>query len=50
VAFGPPIPVDDLRALRSRDAGKEATDRLWAEITRLEAELKAEAGQWEQAQ
>ena len=50
VAFGPPIPVEDLRALRSRDAGKEATDRLWAEITRLEAELAAEAGRSEQAE
>ena len=43
-AFGPPIPVEDLRALRSRDAGKEATDRLWAEITRLEAELAPKPG------
>jgi 1-acyl-sn-glycerol-3-phosphate acyltransferase len=49
VVFGPPVPVEDLRALRSRDAAKEASDRLWAEITRLEAELAAEAGQSKQA-
>jgi 1-acyl-sn-glycerol-3-phosphate acyltransferase len=44
VAFGPPIPVDDLQGLRSRDAAKEAIDRLWAEITRLEAELRVDDG------
>jgi 1-acyl-sn-glycerol-3-phosphate acyltransferase len=43
VAFGPAIPVDDLQGLRSRDAAKEAIDRLWAEITRLEATLLPEA-------
>ncbi|HXH97544.1 MAG TPA: hypothetical protein VNH40_10075, partial [Gaiellaceae bacterium] len=37
--FGPPIVLDDLRALESHAAAEEATGRLWAEIQRLEAEL-----------
>lgn len=42
VAYGPPIPVDDLKDLDARRAAHEATKRLWAEIQRLEAELDAE--------
>jgi 1-acyl-sn-glycerol-3-phosphate acyltransferase len=42
VAYGPPIPVDDLKDLDARRASHEATKRLWAEIQRLEAELDAE--------
>jgi len=42
VLFGPPIALDDLNGLDSRAAAREATDRLWAEITRLEAELDRE--------
>lgn len=42
VAYGPPIPVDDLKDLDARRASHEATTRLWAEIQRLEAELDAE--------
>jgi 1-acyl-sn-glycerol-3-phosphate acyltransferase len=41
--YGPPIPVDDLKALDARQAAHEATRRLWAEIQRLEAELAAAA-------
>jgi 1-acyl-sn-glycerol-3-phosphate acyltransferase len=37
--FGSPIALDDLRALDSHAAAQEATNRLWAEIQRLEAEL-----------
>ena len=39
VAFGPPVPLDDLRGQEPRDAAQEATDRLMAEIERLEATL-----------
>lgn len=38
VRFGPPIPLEDLRAQSSHVAAAEATERLWAEIQRLEAE------------
>jgi 1-acyl-sn-glycerol-3-phosphate acyltransferase len=41
VAFGPPIETDDLRHVDSRTAARTATERLWAEIQRLEAELEA---------
>lgn len=41
--FGPPIPLADLVDLPSREAAREATDRLWAEIQRLEAALAQEA-------
>jgi 1-acyl-sn-glycerol-3-phosphate acyltransferase len=40
--FGPPIPLDDLRAGEEHAAAQEATRRLWAEIQRLEAELDSE--------
>jgi 1-acyl-sn-glycerol-3-phosphate acyltransferase len=39
VAYGEPIPLDDLRATESREAAQVATDRLMAEIARLEAAL-----------
>jgi 1-acyl-sn-glycerol-3-phosphate acyltransferase len=39
VAYGEPIPVDDLRELELRDGAQIATDRLMAEIERLEASL-----------
>jgi 1-acyl-sn-glycerol-3-phosphate acyltransferase len=39
VAYGPPVPLDDLRDSDPRDAAQEATDRLMAEIARLEASL-----------
>jgi 1-acyl-sn-glycerol-3-phosphate acyltransferase len=42
VLFGPPIPFDDLQNQDSRSAAREATQRLWSEIQRLEAELDAE--------
>ena len=39
VAFGPPVPVDDLGGLTAHGAAKEATRRLWETITALEAGL-----------
>ena len=42
VRFGPPVPVDDLAGLDPRRAAREATERLWAEIQRLERELAQE--------
>jgi 1-acyl-sn-glycerol-3-phosphate acyltransferase len=39
VVYGPPIPLDDLSDRDIRDAAQEATDRLMAEIARLEATL-----------
>ena len=39
VTYGPPLALDDLRALEPRDAAQEATDRLMAEIARLEETL-----------
>jgi 1-acyl-sn-glycerol-3-phosphate acyltransferase len=39
VAYGTPVPLDDLRDDDPRDAAQEATDRLMAEIGRLEATL-----------
>jgi 1-acyl-sn-glycerol-3-phosphate acyltransferase len=39
VAYGPPVPLDDLRKQDPREAAPEATDRLMAEIARLEATL-----------
>lgn len=41
VVFGPPVPLDDLAGLNSREAARIATERVWAEIQRLEAELAA---------
>lgn len=41
VAFGPPIEIADLRSFRSSRAARVATELLWSEITRLEAELAA---------
>jgi 1-acyl-sn-glycerol-3-phosphate acyltransferase len=38
VRYGKPIPVDDLRDREPSLAAREATDRLMAEIARLEAE------------
>jgi 1-acyl-sn-glycerol-3-phosphate acyltransferase len=43
VSFGPPVLVDDLTRMSSKVAGQEATNRLWAEIQRLEAEQQADA-------
>jgi 1-acyl-sn-glycerol-3-phosphate acyltransferase len=40
VAYGPPVPLDDLAAQDPRDAAQEATDRLMAEIRRLEESLR----------
>jgi 1-acyl-sn-glycerol-3-phosphate acyltransferase len=39
VAYGMPIPLDDLNGRDPREAAQEATDRLMAEIERLEATL-----------
>ena len=39
VAFGRPIPVDDLRGQEISPAAREATERLMAEIRELEASL-----------
>jgi 1-acyl-sn-glycerol-3-phosphate acyltransferase len=39
VAYGAPVALDDLRAGDPRDAAQEGTDRLMAEIERLEATL-----------
>jgi 1-acyl-sn-glycerol-3-phosphate acyltransferase len=39
VAYGPPVPLDDIRDREPRDAAQEATERLMAEIARLEATL-----------
>ena len=39
VAYGDPIRVDDLTEMDDRDAAQVATDRLMAEIERLEASL-----------
>jgi 1-acyl-sn-glycerol-3-phosphate acyltransferase len=39
VAYGRPLALDDLRERDPRDAAEEATDRLMAEIARLEGTL-----------
>lgn len=39
VAYGPPIPMDDLAGMTPRDASREATDRLMTEIYRLHGSL-----------
>ncbi len=39
VAFARPVELDDLAGLDSFQSARTATDRLWAEIQRLEAEL-----------
>jgi 1-acyl-sn-glycerol-3-phosphate acyltransferase len=39
VAYGPPIPLDDLRGDEISRAAREATERLMAEIHELEASL-----------
>src|SRR5688572_20758621 len=39
VAYGAPVPLDDLRSADPREAAQEATDRLMAEIAKLEATL-----------
>jgi 1-acyl-sn-glycerol-3-phosphate acyltransferase len=39
VAFGTPVPLDDLNGSDAKQAAQEATNRLMAEIERLESEL-----------
>ena len=39
VAYGAPVPLDDLRGREPREAAQEATDRLMAAIGELEASL-----------
>ncbi len=39
IAFGPSVPLDDLRGCDPNDAAREATRRLWDRITALEATL-----------
>jgi 1-acyl-sn-glycerol-3-phosphate acyltransferase len=39
VAYGPPVPLDDLRSRDPKEAAQEATERLMAEIARLEQAL-----------
>jgi 1-acyl-sn-glycerol-3-phosphate acyltransferase len=39
VAYGPPIPLDDLRELPETEAAQLATQRLMAEIDKLRAKL-----------
>jgi 1-acyl-sn-glycerol-3-phosphate acyltransferase len=39
VAFGPPVPLDDLRGIEPGPAAREATDRLMTAIHDLEATL-----------
>jgi 1-acyl-sn-glycerol-3-phosphate acyltransferase len=39
VAYGPPIPLDDLTGLDATDAARAATDRLMAAIRQLEESL-----------
>jgi 1-acyl-sn-glycerol-3-phosphate acyltransferase len=39
VAYGPPVPLDDLRGLEPARAAREATDRLMAAIHELEGSL-----------
>ncbi|HEX6490091.1 MAG TPA: lysophospholipid acyltransferase family protein [Gaiellaceae bacterium] len=39
VAFGPPVPLDDLRGAEVKRAAREATERLMTAIDRLEASL-----------
>jgi 1-acyl-sn-glycerol-3-phosphate acyltransferase len=39
VAYGPPVPLDDLAGRDPREAAQEATDRLMAAIGELEASL-----------
>lgn len=43
LAFGPEIPLGDLAGVDSYEAASIATERLWAEIQRLEAELAGDA-------
>jgi 1-acyl-sn-glycerol-3-phosphate acyltransferase len=39
IAYGPPVPVDDLAHLDRAEAARTATERLMAAITKLEASL-----------
>jgi 1-acyl-sn-glycerol-3-phosphate acyltransferase len=39
VAYGPPVPIDDLRGADIRQASLEATDRLFTAIGELERRL-----------
>jgi len=41
VQFGPPVPLEDLQALPSREAVAEATRRVWEHIGTLEEEVAA---------
>jgi 1-acyl-sn-glycerol-3-phosphate acyltransferase len=41
LAFGPPVPLDDLTRLDSFEAARIGTERLWSAIQRLEADLDA---------
>lgn len=43
VAFGSPVPLDDLRSLPPRAAAEEATRRLWATVAALELQLESES-------
>jgi dTDP-4-amino-4,6-dideoxygalactose transaminase len=43
VAYGSPIPVEDLHELPARVAARKATRRLWWAVLQLEAELAEEA-------
>lgn len=42
LAFGPPVPLDDLEGA-GRVAAREATRRLWEAVTALEGELREDA-------
>jgi 1-acyl-sn-glycerol-3-phosphate acyltransferase len=45
IAYGPPVPLDDLRGTTMRTARREATRRLWDSVLELEAGLaRHEAG------
>jgi 1-acyl-sn-glycerol-3-phosphate acyltransferase len=39
IAFGPPVPLDDLQTVDRDEAARVATDRLWNAITALEKDL-----------
>jgi 1-acyl-sn-glycerol-3-phosphate acyltransferase len=39
IGFGPPVALDDLAGLPSKEAARIATERLWTEIRRLVAEI-----------
>jgi 1-acyl-sn-glycerol-3-phosphate acyltransferase len=39
IAFGAPVPLDDLRAQEPGRVAREATRRMWESVLALEAEL-----------